>query len=290
MTFIEFWVTVENPRPNARLMINLGYISEDVIPNRRLDTEDGLGGTVRTGIINNPAVQDVGLDGLNDDQERAANAAFIAAYPQYANDPAGDNYFASPFLNSLDPVDYLGVNGTDNNFSREGGNIADTEDLNGNNVADLTNSYFEYEVALDTTSAEFHNYVTGGGINRWYQIRIPVNDPARVIGSPSLTAIEAARLWITGADEAMQVRLVELNLVGNQWEELVKNDERFRVSVVNAEDNPDYDPPPGVDRPRDRTRPDQIIQGNEQSLALLITDLQDGASKEAVKRFSARPL
>ncbi|MBM4168924.1 MAG: cell surface protein SprA [Ignavibacteria bacterium] len=290
INFIEFWVRVDKTRPNAKLNINLGFLSEDVIPNGRLDTEDGLGGTLRTGLINNPAVQDVGLDGLNDDQERQRYSAFVAAYPQFSGDPSGDNYVAPRQIGSLNPDDYTGVNGPQNNFTTESGRYADTEDLNLNNVVDRLNSYFEYEISLDTMKQAFRQFVTGGGANRWYQIRIPINEYTRKIGDPTLTNIEAVRLWFTGADDEVLIRIAEFNLVGNQWESLIKNDSTFRVSVVNAEDNPTYNPPPGVDRPRDRTRPDQIIRGNEQSLALLIHDLKDGESRQAIKRFAIRPL
>jgi len=290
VNFIEFWVRVDKTRPNAKLNIDLGFLSEDVLPNGRLDTEDGLGGTLRTGLINNPQIQDVGLDALNDDQERQRFAAFVASYPQFSGDPSGDNYTAPRQIGSLNPEDYNGINGPQNNFTTESGRYADTEDLNLNNVVDRLNSYFEYEIALDTTKQAFKQYVTGGGSNRWYQIRIPINEYTRKIGDPTLTNIEAVRLWFTGADDEVLIRLAEFNLVGNQWEALLKNDSTFRVSVVNAEDNPTYAPPPGVDRPRDRSRPDQIIRGNEQSLALLIQDLRDGESRQAIKRFSVRPL
>lgn len=290
ISFIEFWIRVDKTRPNAKLNINLGFLSEDVIPNGKLDTEDGLGGTLRTGLINNPQVQDVGIDGLNDEQERRKFDAFLRVFPQFSDDPAGDNYAAPRLIGSLNPEDYNKINGTDNNFSTESGRYADTEDLNTNNVVDRLNSYFEYEISLDTSKTDFRRFVAGGGSNRWYQIRIPVAEYTRKIGDPTLTNIEAIRLWFTGADDEVLVRLTEFNLVGNQWEALERNDSTFRISVVNAEDNPSYAPPPGVERPRDRTRPDQIIRGNEQSLALLIRDLKDGDSRQAIKRFAIRPL
>lgn len=290
ISFIEFWIKVEKTRPNAKLNINLGFISEDVIPNNKLDTEDGLGGTLRTGLINNPQLQDVGVDGLNDEQERQKYAAFIQAYPQFSGDPAGDNYSAPRQIGSLIADDYNRVNGTENNFTTESGRYTDTEDLNTNNVVDRLNSYFEYEIPLDTSKSDFRRLVAGGGTNRWYQIRIPITDYTRKIGDPALTNIEAIRLWFTGADDEVLVRMTEFNLVGNQWEALDRNDSTFRISVVNAEDNPEYEPPKGVERPRDRTRPDQIIRGNEQSLALKIQDLRDGESKQTVKRFAIRPL
>ncbi len=288
ITFIELWVRVEQSSPNARLNINLGTISEDVIPNRILNSEDGLGGTIKTGLIQDPK-QDVGLDMQNDTEERASHPAFIARYPEYSEDPSGDNYL-SEIRESLNPLNHEGARGTDGNKVADGGQFPDTEDLNSNNVVDRTNSYFEYELALDTTSAGFRQYVTGGGANNWYQIRIPIKEFTRKIGNPVLTNIEAIRLWMTGADANVHLRMTEFNLVGNQWEALDKNDPKFRVSNVGIEENPSYTSPPGVQRPVDRTQPDQVISGNEQSLSLIVTDMLDGESKRAIKRYATRPL
>jgi cell surface protein SprA len=287
INFIEFWIRIERSQPAAKMLINLGLISEDVIPNRQLDTEDGLDGGLRNGILG-PG-EDVGLDGLTAEQERIRYGAFIAKYPQFANDPSGDNWL-QPVLSSVNRQDYAGVNGTEGNSRSETGRFPDTEDLNRNNVLDRTNSYFEYELPLDTTNAVFQQYWAGGGANGWYQIRIPLNEYVRQIGDPTFTTVEAIRVLLAGAQDEVLIRMADFNLIGNNWEELVKNDSTFRVSMVSVEDNPGiYTPPPGVERARDRTRPDENILLNEQSLALLITGLRDGESRQANKRY-ARPL
>lgn len=290
ITFIEMWIRVGKIRPGARMNINLGAISEDAIPNGLLDSEDGLGGTIKTGLIRDDR-QDVGLDGFNDDEERARFSEFLSLYPEFSADPSADNYVAE-LRGSLNPEDYLGARGTDGNKRglAEGGQFPDTEDLNSNNVVDRSNSYFEYEIPLDTTSPGFRQYVTGGEGNGWHQIRVPVREHTRKIGDPSLTNIESIRLWMTGADDDVSVRITEFNLVGNQWEPLNRDDKDFRISNVNIEENLYYTSPPGVQRPVDRTQPDRIIAGNEQSLALIITNLRDGESKQAIKRYVARPL
>jgi len=288
ITFVELWIRVQKASPGAKLNINLGTVSEDVIPNRLLNTEDGLGGVIKTGFIKES--QDLGLDMLTDEEEKTRYAAFISAYPEYESDPSGDN-FVTPDQSSLLPAGYTSMFGTQGNTQANWGKSADTEDFNANNVVDRTDSYFEYELSLDTTSADFRKYVTGGEPNTgWYQVRIPIKESTRQIGSPSLTNIESVRLWFTGADDDLYVRITEFNLVGNQWETVNKNDDNFRLSSVSIEENPFYTSPPGVKRPIDRTRPDQTIEGNEQSLALQITDLADGETKQAVKKLIARPL
>ncbi len=284
INFIEFWVRIEKGQPSVRLHIDLGLINEDVIPNRRLDTEDGLDGGLRNGILG-PG-EDVGLDGLTNEQERSRFNTFLAKYPQYVGDPSGDDWI-QPQLGSLNPKDYASVNGTENNSKTEIGRFPDSEDLNRNNVLDRTNSYFEYVVPMDTTNSEFRQFVSGGGANKWYQIRIPLNEFKTKIGDPTFTVVEAVRVWIEGAQDEVLLRLADFNLVGSNWEELVKNDSTFRVSVVSVEDNPGiYTPPPGVERARDRTRPDENIILNEQSLAMIISGLKDGSSRQAIKRYA----
>lgn len=288
VNFIELWVFFERTHPNAKLNIDLGVISEDVIPNRRLDSEDGLKSGVRNGILNEG--EDVGLDGLTDAEEKARFADFIARYPEYANDPSGDNWIRPPF-GSLDPLDYLGFNNPEGNSEVDIGKIPDTEDLNRNNNLDRLNNYFEYELSLDPASDDFKRFVTGGNPQAgWYQVRIPISEFTRKIGDPTFTTVESVRWWITGAQDVVHFRITEFNLVGNQWEEQIKNDTTLRVTVVNIEDNPSYYRPPGVERERNRARPDQELFGNEQSLALIITDLKDGDSRQVFRRYQSRPL
>jgi cell surface protein SprA len=288
INFIELWIFFERTQPTARLYIDLGVISEDVIPNRRLDSEDGLKSGIRNGTLNQG--EDVGLDGLTDDEEQARFASFITRYPDYAHDPSGDNWNRAPF-GSLDPLDYLSFNNPEGNSEIDVGKIPDTEDLNRNNNLDRLNNYFEYEIALDPNSDDFKKWVTGGNPKSgWYQIRIPINEYVRRIGDPSFTTIESVRWWITGAHDVVHFRLTEFNLIGNQWEEQIKNDTTLRVTVVNIEDNPLYTSPPGVRRERNRARPDQELFGNEQSLALVIKDLKDGDSRQVIKRYQSRPL
>ncbi|MEW6062307.1 MAG: cell surface protein SprA, partial [Bacteroidota bacterium] len=294
INFLEIWVKVTKGSLDTtkKLFIDLGAISEDVIPNRKYDTEDKL--PVRNGILNEG--EDTGIDGLTDAQEQQQFAAFIEANKPYndsipdpTSDPSGDNFVYST-------VNFEKINGEENNKNSEIGRFPDTEDLNRNNSTDLVNNYFEFELPLDTTAN--NPYRVGGGYRpvdattAWYQYRIPLTDYKYKIGSPDLSLIEYARLWFTGHDEEFEIHIAEFNLIGNQWEELKKNDSTFKVSVVNIEDNSlqGYSSPPGVIREKDRTKPDEEVYGNEQSLALNFFNLKDGESREAIKRYSYRPL
>jgi hypothetical protein len=284
INFIELWINLAKVQPTTKLTIDLGLISEAVIPDNTLHTEDGLDGGIVNGILRQG--EDVGLDGLSDDAERQTYADFIRKYPQYSADPSGDNW-ARPATSSLTYADYDGINGTEGNSASDVGRFPDTEDLNRNNVLDRANSYFEYEIPLDTMSMDFRRYQAGGN-KGWFQIRIPLNEYKRAIGDPSFGTVEAMRVWLSGAQDETVIRIAEFNLVGNQWEELVKNDSTFRISVVNIEDNPDYLSP--LPRLRDPNQPDQVVLLNEQSLNLNVNNLRDGDSRQAIKRFPTRPL
>ncbi len=288
--YIELWMKVDN-HSGGKLIIDMGKISEDVIPNGKLESEDDyLPGSIRNGILN--AGEDVGLDMLTDDQERERYAAEIAAGLIDAVDPSGDNF-------RYDPDNWRSFNGTQGNGDEEDGDPAgqfpDTEDLNNNSILDLANDYFRFVIDLDTTRFDLgavdHNpYVVGGGTNGWYQFRIPLNVPDDRIGTPALDNVEYLRVVLTDIESQdaatpVNVRIAEFNLVGNQWYERVRNDSNFAVSVVNVEDNPLYEVPPGVIRPRDRTRPDQQIFGNEQSLNLSFDNLKTDTLREAYRLF-----
>lgn len=274
--FIEFWFNVRRTPDGAKMYIDLGKISEDVIPNNRLDKEDLNGNE----LIDEG--EDTGIDGILDPEERAR-------YGIGRNDPAGDN-FAYQSGSTQTIWDYYNINGTQGNAQlTDIGLIPDTEDLNRNGTLDAVNSFFRYEVPIDTNSAT-NPFIAGGGNNdSWYLMRIPLKDYTEAIGSPSFSIVENIRVFFTGVSDLVHLRITEFNLVGNQWQKLIKEDSVLSISVVSIEDNPDYKSPPGVQRERDRSRPDQEVYRNEQALNLIIRDLQDGESREAVK-YLFRPL
>ena len=160
--------------------------------------------------------------------------------------------------------------------------------MNHNNVLDKTNSYFEYQLNLDTTASNPQR--VGGGANGWYQYRIPLINFKNKIGAPDFSLIEYARMWLTGFSTEVHFEIAQFDLVGNQWQELITNDSTFQLSVENIEDNPDYISPPGVSRARDLTKPDQQVYENEQALVMEIHKLHPGDSRQAVKLFNSKPL
>ncbi len=280
--FLEFWMKVIDSSPGDKIHIDLGRISEDVIPNNKLDTEDQKN-------INNllDEGEDLGLDYQSDGEE--------TDYDNTDSDRAGDNFFSQGF-NTTDPEAFVNVNGTQGNAALfdGGGSFPDTEDLNGNFDIDRFNSYFRYEVSLDTLNNPF---IQGGGDNAgWYLFRVPLNDSTTGIGNPQFSEVETIRIWIQDVEEQVHFRLAEFNLVGNQWEKIYTDntikpleDDTLTVSTINFEDNPEYIKPPGVIQERDRTVTDQEVFENEQSLQLILNNLVDGQSRETIKNLF-RPL
>ena len=285
--FVEFWAQILNAPPDAKVYIDLGRVSEDVIPNNKLDTED----LDRNDAIDVDGKEDTGIDGMTDDQERAF-------YGNTKSDPSGDNFFylrdSQPY-----PYDYFSINGTQGNaILTDIGRIPDTEDMNRNGNLDQNNSYFRYEIPLDTIAAT-NQFIAGGGLNpnlakKWYLFRVPLKDFTSKIGNPSFSDVETIRLFTQGVDSMVHFRITEFNLVGNQWQKnlpdsIASTDTVLAISVVSLEENPNYTSPPGVFQERDRTRPDENILRNEQSLSLVLKGLEEGDKREAVK-YLFRPL
>ncbi len=295
VNFIELWMQVNRipaSQPDYKMVIEMGAISENVIPqpspkgiDRTLHDEDYV-------ISNNPngtlqEGEDVGLDMLSNAEELARYSA-VPGINTF--DPSGDDYAFNNSTVGTVNEDYSRINGTENNKNSPAGLIPDTEDLNANGIVDLANSYFRYELPLNTDTLLFNNpYIVGGGNKGWFQFRIPIRDWTSQVGSPSFENIEYIRVLFVNASDTVAVRIADFSLVGNQWQE-VRKDTTFAVSVIGLEENPAYQSPPGVIQERDKTRPDEEVYANEQSLALLLNGIPDGESRQAIKYYTYRPL
>ncbi len=225
--FIEFWMRIQDAPENVSMFLDLGLISEDVIPDNRLNTEDkNFNDAIDEG-------EDTGLDTLFDAQERIN-------FPDArdSGDPSGDN-FALSQTSSIDPMTYYNINGTEGNaVLTDVGRLPDTEDLNRNGNVDVVNSYFRYEIPLDTVAAN-NPFISGGGFTPagWYLYRIPLKDTSLNFGNAGLSNVETIRLFFAGASEEIHVQLTEFNLVGSQWQKPDPEDSVLSISVVSQEEN-----------------------------------------------------
>jgi len=300
--YIEIMMKINAWEPGqTKMFVDLGQISEDVIPNGTLNTEDGItaANPIANGIID--AGEDIGIDAQDDVAER--NSGMYPAPKDPNGDPARDNY-AFDFNrddNQRNPADFRKYNNYEgNSLVSEIGQFPDTEILNKNNgqAISLSNSYFSYEVNL-MPIPETNSQIVGGGSNGWYLYRIPIRKPSRRVGNPQFSNIQYIRVWFKGG--SFEASIADWRLVGAQWqrvsnfqENVSPEDSVLQLAFVNLEENsgpPDYyNMPPGVSAPRQLNNPDpnQDIRLNEQSLAISAKNLRYGEERMATRIF--RPI
>lgn len=288
--YLEFWLMdpywkvrqgkAKKPNVTGSLFINLGDISEDVLPDNRKSFENGL---PRAGITdtskffldttawaivptsqstvkafdNDEAsrkLQDVGLDGMNNETERKKFSWFLDqirnkvnpdAYTSIENDPSADDYhyfrgadYDQEKLMILDR--YKKYNGLEGNSPAEkntqyptaASTMPDDEDINRDNTLNISDNYFEYEVPLNFDMSEATNpYITseiegtaGDGPYKssvkWFQFKVPLvdNENMRVIGDKQdFKSIRFLRLYLTGFEDTTILRFAKLELVRGEW-------------------------------------------------------------------------
>lgn len=243
--YIEMWLMdpfVYDPEhKGGDLYFDLGSVSEDILKDGRKSFENGLPTSedavnvdttlwgrvssvqaITSGFDNSSRsrrFQDVGLDGLSDEEERIFYADYLAslrslhgenskAYRDAWNDPAGDNYhfFRGSDFDALEtPVleRYKRYNGTEGNsptadmssesYPTAATTLPDTEDINGDNTLNETEAFYRYHFELrpekmkvgenfisDITTAQVELANGEIGEVKWYQIKIPINTPDKV--------------------------------------------------------------------------------------------------------------
>ncbi len=178
------WAFFDNEYPSKYLNIDLGKISEDIIPNRKLDAEDkNHNGKLDAG-------EDTGIDGLPDQSETGYNS-------KSNPDPNQDDYKTDNFINYNAELD-----NTENNKK------LDSEDLNGNGNLDLVNSYYTYKIPLTYQN----NPYTVGEKSRgwWIKLKVKLVDYSGAIGNPQKNGIEKLRLWVGGLTKPIEIRIAEI--------------------------------------------------------------------------------
>lgn len=285
INFIEFSLRIEKGRDAGKigkLVIDLGNISQDAIPNGKLDTEDSLGNGELIG------TNDIGTDFMNQAQElqmyRNLNEGRDPPTALEILDPALDNN------SSTGQVDYSRINGTENNLNFEGGRRPDTEDLNKTSNVNNGNDYFQFEVSLNT---ENNPYIVGQGNDGWYQYKVPLSEYRKAYGNAVFTNIQFARLWITGVNDTVRLQFYDISLTGNQWVKANKTDTTYNITAVSIEENPQtYLSPIAGNGLRQTIRGQNNVNtlSNEQSLSIEVTDLNSGVRKIARKDFNNAPL
>lgn len=242
--YIEMWLmdpfVYEPGHKGGEVYIDLGNVSEDILRDGRKSFENGLPtsaevtnvdstvwGRVPTvqsivnGFDNNTQsrrFQDVGLDGLSDEDERSYFIGYLDRIRQYYgensdlyrqafDDPSSDNYhyfrgsdFDAQEVSVLER--YKRYNNTEGNsptadmspesYPTAATNLPDVEDINGDNTLNETEAFFRYKLRLTPqrmkVGENFITNITTASVDlpngtqeeiKWYQIKIPLNTAER---------------------------------------------------------------------------------------------------------------
>lgn len=283
--------------------------------------------------------QDIGLNGLADTDERTygiyadylnamKSKVSTAAYDSIYEDPAGDDYhyfrgsdFDARHTSILERYKYINSpEGNSPNNSDSGEryttaykSIPDAEDVNSDYTMNEYENFYEYHVSLRPEDMLVgRNFIvdsreTSVGLRNgnkeaatWYLFRIPVEEYANKEGNISdFSSIRFIRMYMTGFEEPIVVRLANLDLVAGEWRNYTQplyTDEKPNVSgtivpsAVNIEENNDKIPvnyvlPPGITRVLDPEQP-QLTQQNEQALALTVENLATGDARAVYKTMN----
>ncbi|HEA21503.1 MAG TPA: cell surface protein SprA [Pricia antarctica] len=265
------------------------------------------------------AQQDVGFDGLDD----AAEAAIYGT--ENGADPALDNYeyflqrdggILNRYLNFNNPQGNSPVQV--NNDNRGSTTLPDVEDIDRDLTMNTINSYYEYRIPIKPNTTINDLYVTdvrdslvlsGNRIpdgstvrTRWIQYKIPLTDFTDAVGGISdFRSISTMRLYMTGFDSDVLLRFATLDLVRGDWRTYVKSLDdddpnladdvtTLDVNAVNIQENENRNPipyvlPPGVIREQLNNN-NTIIQQNEQSLSLVVENLEPQDSRGVFKNLN----
>jgi len=248
--------------------------------------------------------EDVGMDGLTDEQE-AEIYRILFPNGQVPSDPSNDNFDDVNFEETIITLRYpSGVNGTQGN-NPERNSFPDTEDLNKNGILDTDENFTRYSVeffpdrvrgfnpeagvyddSLSVVVEGSQSDLQGGASNPpWRLIRIPLRGkdaPRSIVGRPDTAfanPIEFVRLWVEH-NAPTQIEVYTLDAIGSEWQEDPSPYE-FKVASVGT-DNPVYDPPPGLELDRDPTTGVILL---ERSLTMEVEDLPPGESVSASRAF-----
>jgi len=285
--YIDVWIKGNT----GTLHIDMGNISEDQNNDGILNTEDIPEGLSTGNGLLEQDKEDTGLDGLWDKDETVITAKYgalgygdarLKEYGRDPYDPHSDNWKYSEGSR-----DYSKVNGTENNADdASNGRYPDTEDLDNDYGLDVTNDY--YTVSFDLAD-EYCSYIAGataisGKPTGWKLYRVPLTafNKSATGSDVKWENIIACRLWLDGLSQKDSLYIAQIEIVGNEWEELgvakddtasyVEKEATFTMAVINTEDNPDiYDPPDGV-----LGEYDQVTQTRAKEQSLVLSLPEDG--------------
>lgn len=281
--YIEFWLmdpfVEKEDHEGGDLYFNLGNISEDILRDGKKSFEQGLPTSENitnvdttawgrvptvTSLVNafdtdpnTRRFQDVGLDGLRNDDEQKHFDEYIEAiaarfgttskaYQDAINDPSNDDY--RYFRSSIYDEQRTGILERYKRYNNHEGNsptdqqspepystsatiLPDGEDINRDNNFSDNESYYQYRVSLRPQDFEVgQNYITDKvsynakfengerSTVHWYQFKVPVEEFERVVGPiQDFKSIRFMRMYLKGFADSVILRFATLELVRGEW-------------------------------------------------------------------------
>jgi len=283
--FIEFWMlNPYTPRPDGKqhatdeegqIVFHLGNVSEDILKDGQqfyensipVDTSSVVNikntawgkvpniTPISTGFVpNNIDLQDVGYDGLDNEEEKVKYQSYIDKIRMVQGfnndiltDPCGDDYnFIEPENSPLDLLtrykDFNNPQGNapfgenPNGLFQRGNRFAESEDLNNNKFLDKGESYYEYVLNIEPTVSGLpgglelnkvdNDYITqdttivnpSGEREKWYRVRIPItSDFNKRKNISGFRSIQFMKMYMTNFKSAKTFRMADFQLVRNLW-------------------------------------------------------------------------
>ncbi|WP_240894416.1 cell surface protein SprA [Parapedobacter sp. SGR-10] len=293
--FLEMWMMdpqLTNPgKAGGDIYINLGNISEDILKDGRKSLENGMSPNgdksnvdqTHWGYVikNQPVVQafensdasrlyqDIGLDGLTNDEERSFHNTFLSqmqgilnpsAFAKLQADPSSDDYVyfrGDHFDRSVGILErYQYYNGTQGNtrtrnqsledFGVENSAstlVPDGEDINRDNSMNEVDEYFQYKLSIRPADMlvgqnfivdEVNSRAEVNGAymdTKWYKIRIPLDQFESKEGNiQDFKSIRFIRMFMTDFADTAVVRFGKLQFVRGDWRKY--NSERDASKVI----------------------------------------------------------
>lgn len=300
---IEFWVMdpfINNSvSTGGSLYINLGSVSEDVLKDGKKFFENGIPFPKETDKLDKSSwgytpkfqqqitrafdnnlearvKQDVGYDGLEDEEEKAFFARYLNQVAQKVNpqvlqemqnDPANDNYhyfrgtdyddagtkILERYKKFNNPHGNSPATDASSSYSSAGTNIPESEDINRDNTLNEAEDYYQYRIDMKPGMTVGTNFVINkqesevklpnGQTEKetWYQFKVPIREFTSKVGSISdFRSIRFIRMFMSGFQDSVIMRFAKFELGRNNWR-------RYLFSLQNPGENIPEDDQRNVD-------------------------------------------
>ena len=277
--YIEFWMMdpfvydTAHTRAGGDLYFDLGDISEDILKDSRKSFENGLPETstvtdvdttiwgrvsTKRSIVNAFAndpnsrkYQDIGFDGLSDDDERSFYKSYLDALSSILDqtaladamkDPSNDDYHyyrGADYDQEKKSIleRYKNFNGPDGNSpvstgttSTTASTMPDIEDINNDNTLNEYERYYQYHVSIRPKDLQLgKNFITdvrvgkseaaNGGTQEvnWYQFKIPISAFSSKYDIDGFKSIRFMRMFLHGFTDSTILRFATMDLVRTDW-------------------------------------------------------------------------